>query len=252
MNPSGAPRAGGGRFGSALAALRHEVTDGRFRDRDMLPGERELSDILGVSRTTLRRVLAGLAEEGLLTQRHGVGTFIARGTARVEPSPGRLIGFTEDMRRRGANASSRELGRGIFLPSPEEAMMLACSPGDSVLRLSRVRYADEVPIVVEHAAVPVCLFADPEAIGPSLYAALERHGVRPVRALQRVQAAIISDVDAARLNVPAHSPALQVRRTSYMADGRCCEFTRATYRSDRYDLVSELRGTAEGQKESSP
>jgi GntR family transcriptional regulator len=232
------------RFDTALAALRREVLTGRFKDSDMLPGERELSDLFTVSRTTLRRVLATLVEDGMLTHRQGVGTFVRRALAPAHEITTPLTGFTEDMRLRGFRASSRDIERGVFLPTPEDAMMLGCSPSDNVIRLSRIRYADDVPIVVEHAVVPQTFLDDPDRIGPSLYGAFERRGLRPVRALQRVQAVIVSDQDARRLGVPPASAALHIRRTAYLPDGRCCEFTRSTYRSDRYDVVSELRGAS--------
>ena len=84
----------------------------------MLPGERELSEILHVSRTTLRRAIAALVEEGVLFHRHGAGTFVRRRPPHVEQPLSRLTSFTEDMRSRGFVASSREIERGVFLPTP--------------------------------------------------------------------------------------------------------------------------------------
>ena len=42
-------------FESVGAALKREIAAGRFAKADVLPGERELSQMLEVSRTTLRR-----------------------------------------------------------------------------------------------------------------------------------------------------------------------------------------------------
>ena len=92
----------------------------------------------------------------------------------------------------------------------------------------------------EIADVPTRLFATPEAIGNSLYAALESAGVRPVRALQRLSAESLNADDAAILSVAAGSPALYIERISYLADGRPVEFTKCHYRGDAYDFVVEL------------
>ncbi len=225
---------------------------GRFAAGGLLPGERDLAERLGVSRTTLRRVLTVLVDEGRLTHRQGVGTFAAAEAEPVANPAARWTGFTDDMASRGCAASSREIGRAIVRPSPEETMMLACSPDDPVLRVTRILYADEQPIGIECAAAPGRLVGErighsrdnPERLGASLSDALAKLGLTAARVLQRVQAIILSDGDAGRLGVPPGSAGLVIRRAAYLADGRCCEVTRTVYRADRYDLVAELGAPA--------
>ena len=227
-------------YRSVGETLKREIAKGRFGDTEILPGERELSLLLKVSRTTLRRAITELVEEGVLYHRHGAGTFIRRAMPRVDQPLSRLTGFSQDMQLRGFVASSRELERGVFLPTPEEAMMLGVGPSESVFRLSRLRLASGVPMAIEHAVVPSRYLGDPDTIGSSLYDALEAHNARPVRALQRLRAVLLSEHDASLLGVLHGSPALYIQRIAHLADGRCVEFTRSHYRSDTYDFVSEL------------
>ena len=84
------------------------------------------------------------------------------------------------------------------------------------------------------------LLANPEAIGNSLYAALEAAGIRPVRALQRLSAESLSADDARVLGVEPGAPALYIERISYLKDGRPVEFVKSHYRGDAYDFVVEL------------
>ena len=227
-------------YRSVGETLKREIAKGRFGDTEILPGERELSLLLKVSRTTLRRAITELVEEGVLYHRHGAGTFIRRAMPRVDQPLSRLTGFSQDMQLRGFVASSRELERGVFLPTPEEAMMLGVGPSESVFRLSRLRLASGVPMAIEHAVVPSRYIGDPDTIGSSLYDALEAFNARPVRALQRLRAVLLSEHDASLLGVLHGSPALYIQRIAHLADGRCVEFTRSHYRSDTYDFVSEL------------
>jgi len=227
-------------YKSVAHTLEREIAGGRFSETQVLPGERALCELLGVSRTTLRRAIVELVDGGLLFHRQGAGTFIRRAAPRVDQPTSRLTGFTEDMRLRGFVAGSRELERGVFLPSPEEAMMLGVGPSERVLRLSRLRLASEVPMSIEHTVVPLRYMPDPDDIGPSLYDALEARKFRPVRGLQRLRATLLSDPDAALLGVEPKSPALYIQRIAYLADGNCVEFTRSYYRADTYDFVSEL------------
>jgi GntR family transcriptional regulator len=228
------------RFRSVAQELRREIATGRFAKAQMLPGERELCQTFGVSRATLRRAIAALVEEGALVQRQGAGTFIRRASPRIDQSATRLVGFSELMRLRGFAPSSRILDCGVFLPSPEEMTSLAIGPEESVLRLSRLRLADDVPMAIEHTAAPARFLPDPVEIGDSLYAAFAAGGHTPTRGLQRLRAVLLSDEDAALLDVPPGSPVLYIQRIAYLADGRGVEFTRSYYRSDTYEFVSEV------------
>ncbi|WP_166904910.1 FadR/GntR family transcriptional regulator [Mycobacterium sp. DL440] len=53
--------------------MRRALELGQFRPGDRLPTERELSDMLDVSRTTVRAAVAVLEKEGLITVRRGRG-----------------------------------------------------------------------------------------------------------------------------------------------------------------------------------
>jgi len=220
--------------------LRREINVGRFAESQLLPGERTLCEMLDVSRTTLRKAIAQLISEGSVFRRHGAGTFIHRDTPRVDQPSSRLTSFTEDMELRGFDASSRELERGVFLPTPEDALMLGIGPNERVLRLNRLRLANGTPMAIEHALVPLRFLPDWDTIGRSLYLALAERRNRPVRALQRLRATLVSDAEAALLGVEKKSPALFILRIGYLADGSSVELTRSWYRADTYDFVSEL------------
>jgi GntR family transcriptional regulator len=227
-------------FESVGETLKRDIASGRFAAADLLPGERELSEMLDVSRTTLRRAIAGLVDEGVLVHRHGAGTFVRRNPPHVEQALSRLTSFTEDMRLRGLTASSRVIERGTFLPTPEESMMLDISLSETVFRLARLRLADGVPMAIERATVPLRFLGGIEPVVESLYAALEAKGFRPVRALQRLRAVVIGAAEAALLEIAERSPALHIHRVAFIGDGRRVEFTRSFYRSDTYDFVAEL------------
>jgi GntR family transcriptional regulator len=227
-------------YHAVVDALRREIEIGRFVETQLLPPERELCELLDVSRTTLRKAIADLIAEGVLYHRHGAGTFIHRATPRVEQPSSRLTSFTEDMRLRGLEASSRELERGVYLPTPEEAMMLGAGLSERVFRLGRLRLADGSPMAIERAVIPMRYLPDPEAVGGSLYEALASRGFKPTRGLQRLRAALVSDAEADLLGVPRNSPVLYIQRIAYLTDGACVEFTKSWYRADAYDFVSEL------------
>jgi GntR family transcriptional regulator len=240
MNEHAGNGRGGRLYLEVSDRLRYEIERGRFSQAEVLPGERVLCQMFEVSRTTLRKAIVELIAGGVLFHRHGAGTFIHRGKPRVDQPSSRLTSFTEDMELRGFTARSKMLEKGVFLPTPEEAMMLGVGPGERVFRLRRLRLASETPMAIENAVVPLRFLSDWDQFEGSLYDALSRNGHRPMRGLQRLRATLLGEDDAALLGVPPSSPALYIQRIAYLADASCVEFTRSWYRADTYDFVSEL------------
>ena len=68
-------RSSGPAYASLARALRLLVLDGRLPLRTRLPGERELAEALGVSRTTATAAYAALRDEGFLASRRGSGSW---------------------------------------------------------------------------------------------------------------------------------------------------------------------------------
>lgn len=60
--------------GFAEKYIIESIWNGRFPPSSILPAERELSELIGVTRTTLREVLQRLARDGWLTIQHGKPT----------------------------------------------------------------------------------------------------------------------------------------------------------------------------------
>jgi GntR family transcriptional regulator len=221
-------------------ALR-EAIDRRLLDADdALPPERELAADFDVSRITVRKAIDGLVNEGLLVRRQGSGTFV-RG--RVEKNFSMLTSFSEDMRARGRNPRSQWLRRSTGTVTPEEALSLRLSPGTPVYRFNRLRFADDAPMAVEYATIAAACLPSFDAVEDSLYQALERHGNRPVRALQRLRAVLLTKEQAELLCAEPGDAGLLVERLGFLQDGRAVEFSQSYYRGDTYDFVAELSAT---------
>ncbi|MEL7104791.1 MAG: FadR/GntR family transcriptional regulator [Pseudomonadota bacterium] len=62
---------------AAVAQIEDLIASGILRQGRKLPSERELAEMLGISRPKLREALQVLEERGLVTTKHGEGTFVA-------------------------------------------------------------------------------------------------------------------------------------------------------------------------------
>jgi len=218
--------------------IRHQIRGGVIKIGDALPSERELGETIGISRVTVRRAIETLLREGLLSRRHGSGTYIA---PRIEQPAALLAGFSADMRNRGHRPGSIWLDRSVGLPTPEEAMTLALSIDQPVMRFARVRTADGESLAIERAVIPASLLRSVKDVDHSLYTALDARNQRPVRGLQRLQASLATADEAKLLSVPPGAAVLRIERRSFLANGAPVEFTRSVYRGDRYDFITEVR-----------
>lgn len=231
----------GPRYLKLKRMIEEAIRSGALRPGEALPAEREIALRTELSRVTVRKAVQDLVRDGLLFQRHGSGTFVAPRVGRVEQSLSNLTSFTEDMASRGIAVRSVWLDRGVYAPSPEEFVILGLSSSERVARVARLRIGNDEPLAIERASLSTGALPDPAAVDTSLYAALERTGMRPVRAIQRISAALLGERDAGLLGVAAGSASLNIERTSYLATGKVVEFTRSIYRADAYDFVAELR-----------
>jgi GntR family transcriptional regulator len=213
------------------------IESGELRGGESLPSERDLATATGYSRMTVRNAINELMSDGLVSKKRGAGTYVSK---QIEQPLSVLMGFTADMQRRGASSSSIELDKSIGLPAPDEILKLALSPNEQVVRLSRVRTSEGEPLAIEHAVVPLSA-VKPDDIGASLYDAMRANGNMPVRALQRLRAALASPEEAKYLGVPKGASILHIERWSFLENGKCIELTKSSYRGDRYDFIAELK-----------
>lgn len=218
-------------------AIKNAIVSKKIAIGDIIPPERDLAEALQVSRITIRKAIDVLVNEKLLEKRQGSGTFVAN---RVEKSFLKISSFTEDMLSRGYTPHSVIISKEEGLVSPMESMSLGIPPGASVYRIIRIRYADDIPMAYEIATIDKECLTSLDAVGESLYDALEKAGNRPVRALQRLRAIAFKSEVAAKLNIPEGSPGLYIERRAFLANGRPCEYTQSFYRGDTYDMVAEL------------
>lgn len=232
--------------------LRERIEKGELPGGSALPAERELAAHLNVSRVTVRQALSLLAQQGLLSRKHGSGTFVSEPQSQGQGLPSHSLGllssFSGDVAARGQTPGARILAFERTRPSAQEAMALGLSPVEFVYRVRRLRTADAEPLAVEESTLPAALVGNLtplDVTDASLYRLLEARGLKPQRAIRHLRA-VNADLQMANLlGVGAGAALLSTERVSWTTLGRPIEYARAHYRGDRYDFVMELH--AEGR-----
>jgi GntR family transcriptional regulator len=222
--------------------LKGLITRCEWKEGQMIPAELDLIEHYGVSRIVVRQVLNRLVNEGLIYRQQGRGTFVAKPT--LEQGLTRIKSFTEDMRTRGLVPGTTILFSGL-IPAPEDvADQLNIAPGEELVRLERLRLANDEPMSIEesylvHRFCPGLLSDDFSQV-PLRERLEQRYGIVWARAMQTIRAIIATSYHAQLLSIPARSPLLFIERVSYSQLNIPVEYLRIYYRGDRYLLYNEL------------
>jgi GntR family transcriptional regulator len=217
------------------------IASGELGPGTRLPPERNLADSLGVSRMTVRQALGDLERDGLLRRvvgRSG-GTFVA------EPGSGASVrgvtGLSAQLRRHGGASAVEPISAEVEPAGRRAAAALDLKRSDRVIVITRLRLAGGKPLAVERSTLPGRLFSDIEDVdlSGSLYDVMGGFGLRPVRAVEKLELVEARPSDARSLGIRRDAPLLLVERIGYAADGTPVEFARDRFRADRTRLELE-------------
>jgi len=219
-------------------ALREQIRRHELLPKDRLPSERELCELYNISRITVRKALGTLNQEGLIQSTVGKGNFVAQAAFTEELQP--LSSFTQDLARRGMQASSVTLSQAIIPADDHLAEKLSIPRGAEVVSLNRLRLADGLPIAVQHTQLPHHLcrnllrfnFSD-----RSLYDILQgEYGLVLTRSDTDMMAALAQSDEANLLKLKLPAAVLISEQITYLENGVVIEITRSTFNADRYKL----------------
>lgn len=222
--------------------LKNRILTDEFSVGTAIPSERILTDLLGVSRMTVRQAITNLVTEGLLYRERGRGTYVS--SPKVEQTLNGLTSFTEDMIERKMTPSNKLVSFERVAPTVDIALGLGLNKDEEVFIVERIRYADDKPMAIERSYIPVVLAPElnKNALSGSFYNFIEKNSELEIsHATQSMEAILVKKEDAELLQLKEPAPVLIIERKSYLTNGLPFEIVRSTYRADRYKFVSEIR-----------
>ncbi len=229
--------------------LRQQIASGQFRPGDRLPSEDALCEEYGVSRITVRAALDQLVDAGLLWRQRGKGTFVSN--QRVDHELIHLTDFVEDMAASGLQSSSRVTYWGEETVGEEIAGILGISSEMPVVRLDRLRIADDVPIAFDITYLPLRYgrLLDRDLLETeTIYHQLEQqYGIPVVSGTFVIEASTAHSELARHLEVEDGAPVLVINRTSFTESRDPIYFQIRSYRADRVRYRLELRRESPNQ-----
>lgn len=217
-----------------------------LRPGDRLPTERELAARWGISRAALRSAIRRLADEGVVYNVQGSGTYVA--APRVVRNLRDLRPFAEAAAAAGRTLRTTVLGWDVEPADAGTADRLDLPAGAPVHVLRRLRLVDEVPAAVERSVLAVARFPDlPRRYGThgSLYATLRaEHGVEVVAGYEQLSVSALDAAAAAALAVPPGTSVLSLSGVAHEASGAPVEHFSSLVRADLVRFASELGSSA--------
>jgi len=213
--------------------LRSLILKGELAVGAKLPTEAELGEQFGISRIVVREALADLVRNGLIYKIRGRGAFVSA-RERDEDFVSTVLGFSDEMERKGRTVRTQVLAQELRAPTETEAHALGLGDADPVIALKRLRSVDgELQLLVE-TAVPADLAPGLHRIkleNRSLYEVMRRqYGLRIVRAERWIDAVLPDETTRELLGMGAPEPLLRIESIATNANGRALEHYVALHR----------------------
>lgn len=206
------------------ALLRQRIRDQVYLPGSRLPSESDLAQALGVSRATVRTVLAKLAAEGLILRKQGDGTFVNQRLHEINTSLGGMLDFSQLIASSGYMPSIETRSVAWRSPTVVEQEALGVGEETAVLALSRLFFADGEPVILAQNAIPAALFLQPaEGYDGSLpiHTFLRTYcGQEIAYAIYDIQATLPDRMVEKILAKAAHVPLLKLTVTFYSRENR--------------------------------
>lgn len=212
---------------------------------EAIPSEPKLMAMHHLSRTTVRKAIDELVNEGYLYRIQGKGTFVkGRG---FEQALIQLSGCSEDIKRLGLTPRPHVLEAKIITPSKRIAHTLGILDGEAVFYMDRIIYGDHLPINRNKSYIPykyVPGIENHDFNVESLYKVLEKdYNIRILKAIRSIEAILANDEVAKSLEVTPGAPVLlfkgQVIATTPQDETYTIEHFEALYRSDQFKFYIE-------------
>lgn len=226
--------------------LRQAITGGMFRPGSQLPTEAELCEMLGVSRTVVREAMRVLEDDGLVTRRQGVGTFV-----RNQPILKNLnfnFGITEMIESAGLKSGTSHLAIQKETADKEKAEQLRVEVGTPLISVERVRTADGRPVVYSLDTLTEALVQradfDPELLRTeSIYNILQTSLGQVIEyGIARLLPVIAPHHVAGKLQLPPNALTLYIVQTDYSAEDQPLVYSCEYHLPDAFDFLVWRRG----------
>jgi len=204
--------------------IKEKIENGLYKSWSSIEGEQILCDMYDVSRTTIRKAISKLKQEGYLHSRQGSGVFVNPPEFYEEKS---LTTLSERI-------DEKEKLKNIILDfklieaGEELAEIFNLSPGSKLFYYERLRKVNDVPKVLEKTYMPQYLFKDfnEEVIKRSVLEYIEKNCGYTISHDTKNITAINTDEELSELlNMEEGTATLKINHKVYLIKSKLAQYT---------------------------
>ncbi|MFC0274825.1 GntR family transcriptional regulator [Metabacillus herbersteinensis] len=212
--------------------IREKIDNGDWKSGDKIPNEVDLAKNFMVSRSTMRQAILELVNEGILTRKKGVGTFVSK-----PKFEGNFINFSypEELGTKHTPISIKAIEG-----TSGKFKVLNLKDHENVYEIIRLRFFNEEPAAIEKSYVPVRLV--PDLLENNLDGKLndlitKKYGIKMTRYKNYIEPVLLDSYEAKVLEVEQNQPALKITKLLMTPQGTPVMLSTSIFRGDRCKLL---------------
>lgn len=218
------------------------IINGTYAVGECIPFESELMEVYQVSRSTARRSMEMLANDGFVKKQRGLGTVVI--STHPKHSPQHVARYSRKRDMTDVIAQKKVIEFGVIDAPSEISDALSLNLNTPVICLKRVRVGDTEPYYLEinyfeKEYVPEMLNRDFSEESLRVY--LDKtYNIQWSYATQEIFAIVAEEEIAKLLKVNVGEPLLHIKRISFDVNDVPREYVDTYYLADKYHLEIEL------------
>ena len=224
----------------AKEEIQNYIDTHKLKAGERLPPENEMTRTLGISRGTLREAMRLLEEKGVLQRRQGVGTIISTTRGIIGSSLDINESPSEMIRGKGMRPGALRSIVETVSADPKIAVELDVDKNSPVVRLSRVRTADDNPVAYTVDYLPAGLIGEDfyeQIMDGSLYTYLEEVlGIGVTNSMLRIEPLKASARMAQKLEIVPGSLLMLLKQTDKNSDNTPIIYSEEYFIADRFEF----------------
>lgn len=226
----------------AIEIIEYYIIKNELAPHEKIPSERDLCEMWGFNRTTLRSAIQRLVVEGKLYQKKGSGTYVA--TPKLVRNLQDLRSLSVEVRNNKQTLKSKVLSAEIIESNKQTTKKLHLPLGRKVYALTRLRYIDEEPVTIETSFMDYQRFpslSSHDFSKESLYSVIEdEYNIQIIKGEETVGISYATAYEAELLGIEVGQPVFYLTGVVYDVKEEPVEYFKSIVRPDKMKFSSIL------------
>lgn len=219
------------------------IIQNNLQPHTKIPSERDMCEMWGFNRTTLRSAIRRLIIEGKLYNKKGSGTFVAY--PKIERNLQDLKSLTELINERGNKLSSKVISLRVLESNKQISKKLHISLGSKVYELVRLRSIDDEPTFIEISYLDYNRFQNVnryDLVNESLYNIMKsEYKVKILGGEEKIGITYVNSFEAELLNIEEETAVFFLNGVTWDENKTPLEYFKSLVRADKVKFSSILK-----------